>query len=108
MAPKGSSNGKGKARAKMPTTCINRRLSLVRDGIMGSISEHICGLIRILNVCGTNNEMAWDLFYVIISLDPVMTRPLVTTPCDVAAPQTQEFAFLGVVGCLPLIYGADV
>jgi len=74
MAPKGSSKGKGKARAKMPTSVINRRLSLERDHIKGFISEHICGLIRIYNVCGVKNERAWDLFYDMIYLDPVPTR----------------------------------
>jgi len=74
MAPKGSSKGKGKARAKMPTSGINRRLSLDRDRINGFISEHIRGLIRIYNVCGLKDEMAWDLFYDIIFLDPVTTR----------------------------------
>jgi len=74
MALKGSNKGKGKARAKMPTSVINRRLSLYRDGIKGFISEHICGLIRIYNVCGVKDERAWDLFYDIIFLDPVTTR----------------------------------
>jgi len=74
MAPKGSSKGKGKARAKMPTSVINRRLSLDRDCIMGFISEHIRGLIRICNVCGVKDERALDLFYDIIFLDPVTTR----------------------------------
>ena len=74
MAPKGSSKGKGKARAKMPTSVINRRLSLDQDCIKGFISEHIRGLIRIYNVCGVKDERAWDLFYDIIFLDPVTTR----------------------------------
>jgi len=76
MAPKGSHKGKGKstARAKMPTSVINRRLSLDRDSIKGFISEHIRGLIRIYNVCGVKDERAWDLFYDIICLDPVTTR----------------------------------
>jgi len=33
--------------------------------------------------------------------------PLFTIPADVAALQEQEFAFLGVVGSHPLIYGAN-
>jgi len=72
----GSRKGKGKAttRAKMPTSVINRHLSLDRDRIKGFISEHICGLIPIYNVCGIKNERAWDLFYDIIFLDPVTTR----------------------------------
>jgi hypothetical protein len=74
MAPKGSSKGKGKARAKMPTSVINRRLSSDRDGIKGFVSEHIRGLIVIHNVCGIKDERAWDLLYDIICLDPVTTR----------------------------------
>jgi len=77
MAPKGNGKGKGKAtaRAKMPTSGINQRLSFDRDRIVGSILEHILGLIRIYNVCGVNNERALDLFlYDIIFLDPVTTR----------------------------------
>jgi len=76
MAPKGSRKGKGKAtaRAKMPTSIINRRLSLDQDRIKGFISEHIRGLIRIYNVCGVKDERAWDLFYDINFLDPVTTR----------------------------------
>jgi hypothetical protein len=74
MARKGSSKGKGKARAKMPTSVINRRLLLDRDRIMGFVSEDICGLIRIYNVCRIKDERAWDLFYDIIFLDPFTTR----------------------------------
>jgi hypothetical protein len=74
MAPKGSSKGKGKARAKLPTSVINRRLSLDQDCIKGFISEHIRGLIWIYNVCGVKDERAWNLFYDIIFLDPVTTR----------------------------------
>jgi len=74
MAPKGSSNGKRKARAKMPTSVINRRLLLDRDRIKGFILGNIRGLIRIYNVCSVKDERAWDLFYDIIFLDPVTTR----------------------------------
>jgi len=74
MAPMGSSKGKGKARAKMLTSVMNRRPSLDPDRKMRFISEHICGLIRIYNVCGVKNESAWDLVQDIISLDPVTTR----------------------------------
>jgi len=76
MAPKGSRKGKGKAtaRAKMPTSGINRRLSLDWDRIKGFISERIRGLIRGYNDCGVMDERAWDLFYDIIFLDPVTTR----------------------------------
>jgi len=74
MAPKGSSRGKGKARAKMPTSGINRCLSLDRDRMKGFIIEHIRGLIRIYNVCGVMDERAWDHSYDIIFLDPVTTR----------------------------------
>jgi len=76
MAPKGSRKGKGKAtaRAKMPTSVINRHLSLDWDRIKGLNSEHSRGLIRIYNVRGVKDERAWDLFYDIIFLDPVTTR----------------------------------
>jgi len=76
MATKGSCKGKGKAtaRGRMPTSVMNRRLSLDRDRTKGFISERICGLIRIYNVCGVKDERAWDLFYDIIFLDPVTTR----------------------------------
>jgi hypothetical protein len=49
-------------------------LSLDRDRVKRFISEHICGLIRIYNVCGVKDERVWDLFYDIIFLDPVTTR----------------------------------
>jgi len=74
MAPKSSSEGKGKARAKMPTLVINRRLLLDRTRIKGFILEHLRGLIGIYNVCSIKDEWAWDLFYDIIFHDPVMTR----------------------------------
>jgi len=74
MAPTGSSKGKGKARAKMPTSVINQRLSLNRDRIKRFISEHIRGLIQIYNVRSVKDERAWDLFCDIIFLDPVTTR----------------------------------
>jgi len=74
MAPKGSSKGKGKARAKMPTLDINRGWSLHRDRIKGFISERICRLLRKYNLCSVKDETAWDLFYDIIFLDPVTTR----------------------------------
>jgi hypothetical protein len=76
MAPQGSRKGKGKAtaRAKMPTSVVNRRLSLDPNRIKGFISEHIRGLIWIYNVCGIKDERAWEVFYNIIFLDPVTTR----------------------------------
>jgi len=74
MAPQGSSRGKGKARAMMPTSVINRRLLLDRDHIQGFILERIRGLVRIFNVCGGTDERSWDLFHDIILLDAVMTR----------------------------------
>jgi len=46
---------------------------LDQDRIKGFTLEHICGLIRIYNVCGVKDEMAWDLFYDIIFLDLVRT-----------------------------------
>jgi len=74
MAPKGSSKAQRKARPRMPTSAINRCLSLDLDCIKGFISEHICGLIRIYNVCGIKDERAWDHFCHIIFRDPVRTR----------------------------------
>jgi len=74
MVSKGSRKGKGKAGAKMPTSVINRRLSLDWDLIKRFILELIFALIRIYNVCGIKDERAWDLFYDIIFLDPVTTR----------------------------------
>jgi len=76
MAPKGSGKEQGKATvmAKMPTSVINRSLSLDRDRIKGFILKHICGLIRIFSVCAVKDERAWDLFYDIVFLDPVTTR----------------------------------
>jgi len=56
MAPKGSSKAMGKARGNMPTSVINRRLSLDWDHNKGSIFDYILGLIRIYNVCGFNNQ----------------------------------------------------
>ena len=78
MPPKGNRKGKEQvtARGKVPTLVINRCLSFERDCVKGSISEHIRGLIQIYNVCGVKDEMAWDLFYDIIFLDPVTTRLL--------------------------------
>jgi hypothetical protein len=73
MAPKGSSKGKGKAKAMMLTSVINQLMSLDRDHIQGLISEHIRELIRIYNLCGVKDERAWDLFYDKICLDLVTT-----------------------------------
>jgi hypothetical protein len=73
MAPQGSSKGNCKAWVKMPMSVINRCLLLDRDDIMGFISEHICGLIRIYNVCGVKDERVWDDIYDIIFVDPVTT-----------------------------------
>jgi hypothetical protein len=74
MATKGHSKGKWRARAKILTSVINLQLSLDLDSITGFISEHICGLIRIYNVCGVQDEGAWDLFHDIIFHDLVTTR----------------------------------
>jgi len=73
MEPNSSCKGKGKARAKMATSGINRGLLLDRDRIKGFILQHILGLRRIYNVRGVKGARAWDLFYDIIFLDPVTT-----------------------------------
>jgi hypothetical protein len=73
MAPMGSSKGKGKASAKMPTSVINQCLSLDQDCRKGFILQHLRGLIRICKVCGVNDERACDICYNIIILDPVTT-----------------------------------
>jgi hypothetical protein len=73
MAPKGRIKGKGKARAKMPTSVMNQRLSLEQNGMKGFILEHICRPIRIYNVCGINDERVWDVLHDIIFLDRVTT-----------------------------------
>jgi hypothetical protein len=75
-APMGSSKGKGKDRAKMPTSVINQHLSLYQDCIKGFISENITELIQIYSVGGVKDERAWDFFYDIMFLDPVTTRHL--------------------------------
>jgi len=73
MAPMGSRKGKGTASAKMTTWVINQCLLLDRDCIKGIIPQPIRGLIWIYNLCDVKDEMAWDLFYDIIFLDPVTT-----------------------------------
>jgi len=70
-APKGSSKGKVKARAKMPTSIVNGRLLLDWYRIMGFMSEYLYELRRIDNVRGVNHDRAWDLFCDLILLDPV-------------------------------------
>jgi len=62
MVSKGSRKGKGKAGAKMPTSVINRQLSLDLDRMKGFISEHFRGLIQTYYVCGLKYKRAWDLF----------------------------------------------
>jgi hypothetical protein len=57
----------------MPTSVINRLLSLNQDHIKGFIPERICGLICIFNDCGIKHENSWDRWYDIIFLDPVTT-----------------------------------
>ena len=47
---------------------------LDRHRIKGFISEHICGLIRIYNLCAVKDGRPWDLFWDIIFVDPVTTR----------------------------------
>jgi hypothetical protein len=58
MAPNGSSKGKGKAGVKMPTSVINRHLSLDLDHKEGFISEPIRRLINIYNVFDIKDERA--------------------------------------------------
>jgi len=60
----------------MPTSVINRCLSLDRNHIKRFISEHNRGLIWIDNVSRVKVERAWDLFYDIIFLDPVTTHDI--------------------------------
>jgi len=74
MAPKGSSKGKGKVSAKMPTSVMTPHLSLNWDLIKAFISERSCALTQIYNFCSIKDERWWDLLYDIIFLDPVMTR----------------------------------
>jgi hypothetical protein len=57
----------------MPTSVMNQCLSLDQDGMKGFILEHICGPIRIYNVCGINDERVWDVLHDIIFLDRVTT-----------------------------------
>jgi len=82
IPPEGSPKEQGQetAKEKMPTSNINRRLSLDRDSLKGLISEHIYGVIQIYNVCGVKDESAWDVFYDIIFVDPVTTRHLSQFP----------------------------
>jgi hypothetical protein len=58
----------------MPTSVINRRLSMNRYHIKILILENIHGLVWIYNVCGVKDEMVWVLFYRTIFLNPVTTR----------------------------------
>ncbi|KAF8542577.1 hypothetical protein BDD12DRAFT_876118 [Trichophaea hybrida] len=74
MVPKGSSKGQGLVRAKIPISVINRRLSLDQVHMKGFMSVYIWVHILIYNVGVVKDDRAWDLFYDIIFLDPVMTR----------------------------------
>ena len=76
MAPngRGEEMGKATARAKMPTSYLNRGLWIGRDHLQVFILEHISGRIWIYNVCGIKDKRAQDLSDDIIFLDPVMTR----------------------------------
>jgi hypothetical protein len=58
----------------MAILVINPCLSLHQHRKKGFISAHICRLIWIYNVCGVKDKRAWDLFYDIFFLNPVMTR----------------------------------
>jgi len=73
MATKGSRKEKGKAKAKMPTSVMNRHLSLHRDRIQWFISERVCGRILIYHVCGVKDQRVWNLFDDMILLGPVTT-----------------------------------
>jgi hypothetical protein len=73
MAPMGSTKGKVNARAKMPTSVINRRLLFNWYHIQGFILEHNSGLIRISNVCGVKGDSKRDLVYDTIFVNPVTT-----------------------------------
>jgi len=107
MAPKGSHKQKGMvtARAEMPTSEMNRCLLLDLDCIQLFFSQHICGLIRIYNVCHVKDEMAWDHLYNIVFLDPVTTRhfsqfQLMWLQCGRSSPPFQELwaAFRSFMG----------
>jgi len=82
IPPEGSPKEQGQETTteKMTTSIINRCLSLDLDCVKGLILEHICGVIRIFNVCGVKDESAWDVFYDIIFVDPVTTRHLSQFP----------------------------
>jgi len=58
----------------MPTSGINRSLSLVWDRKKVFMSEPIRGPLWIYNYPGFKEERAWDLFYDIIFLDSVTTH----------------------------------
>jgi len=105
---KGQLERKGNSRAKMRTTDMNRPLWLDRDRIQWFISEHIHGLIYIYIVCSIKHDSAWDLCYDVIILDPVTTHHISQFHPLWPHCRSKEFAFSGVVGCLPLIYGANV
>jgi len=107
MAPNGSRKGKGKNRATMPTSVKNWCLWLDRDHIKGFISAHICGLMDIQFLQRQGWEGMGTLLLYNLSWSS-HDSPLFTIPADVAAPQEQKVAFLGVVGSLPLIYKANV
>jgi hypothetical protein len=76
IAPKGSrkAKGKGRARVKMPTSVMNRGLSLDPDHRKEFISESIPGCTQIYKVCRIRDARALYLFYEIIFVEPVMTR----------------------------------
>jgi hypothetical protein len=108
MGQKGSNKGKWKARAKKPTSDKNRRLLMDWDDMNGFISQYMRCLIWTYNVCSVKDQRAWDLFYDILFLEPVTTGGFSPIPADVAATPMKEFAFPGVVGCLPIINRANV
>jgi len=89
----------------MPTSVINRRLSLDQGRIQRFIFGHILGFKRIQNLFGVDFEIACDVLYDIIFLDPVMSSHFSQFKTDVVTPKGQDFTLSRVVGSLPFIYG---
>jgi len=77
MAPNGGHKGKGMGSVpgNMPISVINQCLSLDQQCIKEFISELICALIQVYNVCGLKDGRVWVHLYDIIFRNPVMTYP---------------------------------